>query len=356
MTVRAEERSRSRALRGLVLACVVTCVPGAAAAQADAAESYRGSAWHSRGATVPIEVVAGQTITVGTCGIAGARHTGDTTVTLTDPDGAQVAYNDDACGGLGSRVTYQASRSGTYRIALGCYASRQCGGRVVWQVGDGRVGEPVAQWSTGLEARALLGPDAQGLVADAWLSARFDQIAGMVLRLSGAPMGIAGGRDGGVLAGSLQLTVGWDFEYVEVGMGGGVSTLSRRGQGVTQAEIGVLALRARFGTEQDFHVAAQAAIGFPTEDDVDATLDVTAVLPIDSIELLARGVYGMSGVWLGEVGLVWWPGGSGRGGVGIAFLAGGAAVSYQPVCRFGLVCQASTYAGPHVGLGVHVRP
>jgi len=288
--------------------------------------------------------------------MSGARCDGDRTLALLDPSGSQVAYNDDACGGLGSRIVHQAASSGTYRIATACYGSRSCGGRVVWRVGESEARPSVVQWSTGLNARALLGPDGQGLVADAFLSARFDEVGGLVLRLSGSPMGIAGGHEGGVLGGSVQLTAGWDLDFVEIGMGGGVSTLSRRSQGLDQREVGVLAFRARFGTERDFHVTGQWMLGFPSDDEVDATLDASVVLPIDSVELLARGVYGMSGVWLGEIGLVWWPEGSGRGGVGLAFLAGGSAVTYQPVCRFGLVCEASTYAGPHVGLGIHVRP
>jgi len=351
---RVDSSSLGRCLAALLVAVAMT--PRSAWADPPTDHGSGGAAAHSPGGSVPVEALAGQVITVGTCGLSGARHDGDTTLSLLDPNGAQVSFNDDACGGLGSRIVHQAALSGTYRITPACYGSSGCGGRIVWRVGEVEAPAAPVQWSTGLNARALVGPDGQGLVADAFLSMRLEEAGGLVLRLSGSPMGIAGGREGGVLGGSVQLTAGWDLDFVEIGIGGGVSTLSRRSQGMSQREVGVLAFRARFGSERDFHVTGQGMLGFPNDGEVDATVDASVVLPIDSVELLARGVYGMSGVWLGEVGLVWWPEGSGRGGVGIAVLAGGPAVTYQPGLPLGLVRLANPYRGAAVGPGLPVRP
>ena len=339
-----------------VLAFVAFAIASSGTGVLAESESRSGSAEHVADTLVPIELRAGEWIAAGTCGMSGARHDFDTTLRLRDPDGVEVAYSDDACGGLGSRISFRATRTGTHHLALGCYSGGSCGGRVVWRVDDQEVPIPPVDWDFGFHARAMIGPDGQGLVADAWVAARFDELGGLVLRLDGAPMGLAGGVGGGLLAGALQLTVGYDVGFVSFGIGGGVTTLSRRAEGVQQREAAALAMRLTFGSVDDFHAGASVLVAFPNDDEVDFNLDAFASLPIDSLEILARGFYGMSGVWLGEIGVVWWPEGAVRRGVGLALLAGGSAVSYQPVCRFGLVCEATTYAGPHVGVGLHVRP
>ena len=347
-----------RAPAALAALLPVALLPAALLPATALAESQprSGSADHVPGTTISVEVTAGEWIAVGTCGVTGARFGGDTVLRLRDPNGAELAYSDDACGGLGSRISFRATRTGAHQIVLGCYAADTCGGRVAWQIDDEEISMPFATWDLGFEARALLGPDGQGLVADAWVRARLDGLGGMILSLAGAPMGIAGGSGGGVLGGATQLVVGWDIGFVEIGIGGGVTTLSRRGEGVTQREAGVLAFQLRFGEIDDFHMGGRLLLAFPGDDGVDYTMDFRAAMPIDAFELFAHGAFVMSGVALGEVGFVYWPGGPARRGLGVAVLAGGSAVSYQPVCRFGLVCAETVYAGPHVGVGLHVRP
>lgn len=84
-----------------------------------------------------VTLAAGQKLTVGTCGITGAAFTGDTFVRLRGPSGTEVAYNDDACGGTGSQVTYTATVAGTYEVRAGCYQNGTCGGTVAWTIAQG---------------------------------------------------------------------------------------------------------------------------------------------------------------------------------------------------------------------------
>jgi hypothetical protein len=138
------------------------------------------------GTTISVHINAGEWIAVGTCGVVGARVGGDTVLRLRDPDGVEIAYSDDACGGLGSRISFRATRTGAHQIVLACYSGEGCGGRVAWQVDDEEVRMPFATWDLGLDLRALLGPAGQGLVADAWIRARLDGLGGMVLSLGRA--------------------------------------------------------------------------------------------------------------------------------------------------------------------------
>jgi len=77
---------------------------------------------------------AGQTITVGTCGMTGATFSGDTYLRLYGTTNAQVASNDDSCSGVGSKLTFTATTTGTYQIRAGCYSSTSCSGTVAWTV------------------------------------------------------------------------------------------------------------------------------------------------------------------------------------------------------------------------------
>ncbi len=322
---------------------------------ARAEEPHGGDREHVPDTQVGILLREGEWVTAGTCGLPQARFEGDTTLALLGPDGARVASNDDACGGLGSRLSYQATRTGLHQLVLGCYAAG-CGGRVAWLIHDGELLPPSVELQGALEARAVFASEGQGVVANAWVAARLEALGGLTLRLEGAPMGLAGGRNGGVLGGSVQLLVGYDIGFVAVGVGGGVATLSRRAEGTLQREAGVLALRTRLGFFNEFHFGVQVLVAFPATQAPDVGLDIEAGLPVDAFEIVARGIYGMSGVWLAEIGLVWWPEGTSRRGVGVGVLAGASAVWYQPVCRFGLRCDETLYAGPHVGLGIHIRP
>lgn len=78
---------------------------------------------------------AGDTVILGTCGLSGASFTGDTYLRLFH-SGAQVAENDDACGGAGSQIRYTAASAGTFTILGGCYGEGSCSGTVAVQLED----------------------------------------------------------------------------------------------------------------------------------------------------------------------------------------------------------------------------
>ncbi|NOK32463.1 Ig-like domain-containing protein [Corallococcus exercitus] len=81
-------------------------------------------------------LAAGQTLTLGTCGVTGASFTGDTYLRLFNANGTQVTYSDDACGGTGSNFVYTvpAGGSGSYQLRAGCYSSNSCSGTVAWTI------------------------------------------------------------------------------------------------------------------------------------------------------------------------------------------------------------------------------
>ncbi len=81
-----------------------------------------------------VTLSAGQSITLGTCGMTGSAFTGDTYLRLFGPTATQVASNDDACGGRGSQITYTATASGSFQIRGGCYTTGSCTGTVVWTI------------------------------------------------------------------------------------------------------------------------------------------------------------------------------------------------------------------------------
>ncbi|CAM4372435.1 trypsin-like serine protease [Corallococcus sp. ZKHCc1 1396] len=91
-----------------------------------------------------VTLAAGEKLTVGTCGVTGAAVTGDSYLRLRGPSGAEVASNDDACGGTGSRITYTATVAGTYEVRAGCYQNGGCGGTVAWEVTPGAGTTPTA--------------------------------------------------------------------------------------------------------------------------------------------------------------------------------------------------------------------
>jgi lysyl endopeptidase len=79
-------------------------------------------------------IQTGRKITVGTCGLAGSSASGDTYLRIHDSNGAQVAANDDACGGLASNVSYTSTAYVSYRLRAGCYSSTSCSGTVAWTI------------------------------------------------------------------------------------------------------------------------------------------------------------------------------------------------------------------------------
>lgn len=78
-----------------------------------------------------VNLFAGETLTIGTCGLAGASSSGDTFLRLYDPFGAEVAANDDACGAA-SKIVYAAPMSGTYQLRAGCFANNACSGTLAY--------------------------------------------------------------------------------------------------------------------------------------------------------------------------------------------------------------------------------
>lgn len=75
-----------------------------------------------------LDLVAGETVMIGTCGLAESAYSGDTYLRLYDPQAAQVGFNDDACNGVGSRIDYTATATGTYSLRAGCLGSASCSG------------------------------------------------------------------------------------------------------------------------------------------------------------------------------------------------------------------------------------
>ncbi len=84
-----------------------------------------------------VALPAGQKITLGTCSVTGASTTGDTFLRLYAPGGAQVGFNDDACGGRGSNLSFTAVTAGNYEIRAGCFDNESCGGTVAWTLETG---------------------------------------------------------------------------------------------------------------------------------------------------------------------------------------------------------------------------
>jgi len=80
-----------------------------------------------------IYLLAGETLTVGTCGVTGATATGDASMRLFGLTGTQVAAADDSCG-LHSKITYTAPTTGTYQVRTGCFANNPCSGTVAYTI------------------------------------------------------------------------------------------------------------------------------------------------------------------------------------------------------------------------------
>jgi hypothetical protein len=83
-------------------------------------------------ANFDIFMLAGQTISVGTCGVPGSSGSGDTFLRLSDPFNTLVAGNDDACGSLSSHFTFTAATTGTFQLRAGCFSSGTCSGTVAF--------------------------------------------------------------------------------------------------------------------------------------------------------------------------------------------------------------------------------
>jgi hypothetical protein len=81
-----------------------------------------------------ISLGAGQTITAGTCGVAGSSGTGDTFLRLFDAANHEVASNDDAGGACGtlSTLSFTTPVAGTFQLRAGCFSSSSCSGTVAY--------------------------------------------------------------------------------------------------------------------------------------------------------------------------------------------------------------------------------
>ncbi|GHG90883.1 hypothetical protein [Comamonas sp. JC664] len=86
--------------------------------------------------TFTLSLVAGQDVDLGTCGVEGSAFTGDTYLRVFNSGNVEVASNDDACGGTGSRVTFTASATGTYQVRMGCFSSGSCSGTTSYVIND----------------------------------------------------------------------------------------------------------------------------------------------------------------------------------------------------------------------------
>ena len=91
------------------------------------------------GFTIP--VVAGQKLTLGTCGLQGAVANGDTVLRLYPPTGsAEVAFSDDGCNEedsgnrFGSNISIIVASTGDYKVRAGCYENTSCSGTVTWNI------------------------------------------------------------------------------------------------------------------------------------------------------------------------------------------------------------------------------
>jgi hypothetical protein len=79
-----------------------------------------------------ITLAAGQTLTIGTCGVAGSSSNGDTYIRLLNSTNSQVMESDDACGGIGSNFSFTALKKETFTVKAGCFANNACSGTVAW--------------------------------------------------------------------------------------------------------------------------------------------------------------------------------------------------------------------------------
>jgi hypothetical protein len=98
--------------------------------------SFSYSATNTNSATVntvnfDILIVAGQTLSLGTCGLPDASGSGDTFLRVVDASNTLVAANDDACGLL-SFLTFTATTTGTFQVRAGCFGSGSCSGTVAF--------------------------------------------------------------------------------------------------------------------------------------------------------------------------------------------------------------------------------
>ncbi|RJS22508.1 hypothetical protein DRW03_14430 [Corallococcus sp. H22C18031201] len=80
-----------------------------------------------------VHLTQGQVLDVGICGVVDSSTNDDTYLRLIDSStNIEVASNDDACGGHGSRITYTATRTGPHEVRLGCSSALSCSGALAF--------------------------------------------------------------------------------------------------------------------------------------------------------------------------------------------------------------------------------
>jgi hypothetical protein len=323
----------------------------------------RGTVPHVPGrAVLHVVLEPGERIVAGTTGLAGARHEGDTTLGLRDARGHQVAFDDDAGLGLGSRLVYDVppdAPAGTYAVVSGCYHGTGCGGVVAYEVSPTPPAPAPVRVRWAMAARGWLALDGAGAGGTADATFEWRPVPEVGLRLGGVPLGVGGGRHGGIAGGSLHVSAAFaPGEGLEVGVGTGVAVLASRIRDEPAQELPVFVARARAGSLLGFHVEAQLALAEVQGGVELVSLTALARLPLSGVDLMLRGAGGHDGVMLAEAVLLVWLASAGERGVfGLGVHAGASGVFYQPLCRFGTACaETRWYAGPMLGVGMEWRP
>lgn len=115
------------------------CTAGTCSVTQPTSGSFTYSAFNTNSATqnttnFDVFLVSGQTISVGTCGVAGASGSGDTFLRLFDANNFNVAASDDACVGNLSFFQFTAFTTGAFQIRAGCFSSNSCNGTVAFTI------------------------------------------------------------------------------------------------------------------------------------------------------------------------------------------------------------------------------
>lgn len=86
-----------------------------------------------------VYLLAGQVLTVGTCGVPGSSGTGDTILELYDSSTKQVGRNDDGGGNCEkqSKLAYTTKEKGVYQVRVICAKAASCKGKVAYQIAGG---------------------------------------------------------------------------------------------------------------------------------------------------------------------------------------------------------------------------
>jgi hypothetical protein len=98
--------------------------PFSAASTANATVNYQ---------SFTVQLAAGQVLDFGTCGVEGSAVLGDSYLRLLLA-GNELMSNDDACGGVGSKLSFTAAASGAYEVRMGCFSAGSCSGTVGYSI------------------------------------------------------------------------------------------------------------------------------------------------------------------------------------------------------------------------------